>query len=341
MNIWRSIVAASIAVPLALTALDGALGGLSGAAQAETQGIVAIANDQPITERDISQRITLLKLLGSLPAGGMTRQQALQNLIDDQVKILEATRLSLIPSDAEISARIERTAKDQKISRAQLLANLKKDGISEASYRRYLQSSIAFGRIIAAKYREEVKASPGEVDAKMAEINNTIGAQMKKVMSDPRMQPLTVYSLMEILLPLDSEDPMLLQSRAVEAQQVLKRFKGCGNAKAAAEGIFNVKIGKKFDADGAKLPKPMKEALDKAGQGRAVGPMRAKNGIQLVALCGVRKITPPKPDFTMPTREQIERLVINDKYDKLEESYLKLAREKIYVEYRNPSYARQ
>jgi len=134
---------------------------------------------------------------------------------------------------------------------------------------------------------------------------------------------------------------MLLQSRAIEAQQVLRQFKGCGNAKAAAQGVFNVKFGKKFDADASKLPKPMKAALDKAGQGRAVGPMRAKDGIQIVALCGVRKITPPKPDFTMPTREQIERLVINDKYDKLEESYLKLAREKIYVEYRNPSYARQ
>ena len=333
MTMWQSMVAAAIAVPLAF----GAAGGLSCAARAETQGIVAIVNDQPITERDITQRIALRKLLGDLPSGGMTRQQSLQNIIDDQVKILEATRLMLLPSDAEVSDRVERLAKGMKLSRAELLAKLKKDGISEAVFRRYLQASIAFTRIISAKFREEVKASPGEVDAKMAEINNTIGAQMKKIMSDPRMQPLTVYSLMEITLPLDSEDPMLMQSRAIEAQQVLKRFKGCGNARAAADGIFNVKIGKKFDADGAKLPKPMKEALDKAGQGRAVGPMRGKGGIQLVALCGVRKITPPKPDFKMPTREQIERMVISDKYDKLEESYLKQVREKVYVEYRNPS----
>jgi hypothetical protein len=55
----------------------------------------------------------------------------------------------------------------------------------------------------------------------------------------------------------------------------------------------------------------------------------------------VRTITPPKPDFKMPTRQQVERLVINDKYDKIEEDYLKLAREKVYVEYRNPNYAQQ
>jgi parvulin-like peptidyl-prolyl isomerase len=156
-------------------------------------------------------------------------------------------------------------------------------------------------------------------------------------MNDPRMKPITVYSLLEISLPIDGEDPMLLQSRAIEAQQVLKRFNGCGNARKAADGIFNVKVGKKFDADGAKLPKQLKQALDQAGQGRAIGPMRGKDGIQLVALCGVRTITPPKPDFKMPTREQVQRLVVNEKYDKLEEDYLKTAREKVYVEYRNAS----
>lgn len=337
MNMWRSILAAAVAAPLVF----GAAAGMSGAAQAETQGIVAIANDQPITERDIRQRIELRKILGDLPSGGMNRQQALQNLIDDQVKILEAKRLMLLPPDAEISDRMNRIAKGMNISRDELLAKLKKAGISEASFRRYLQASVSFSRIIAARYREAVQASPEEVDAKMAEINRTVSTQMKKIMSDPRMQPLTVYSLMEISLPIDGEDPMLLQSRAIEAQQVLKRFNGCGNARKAAEGIFNVKIGKKFDADGTKLPKPMKQALDAAGQGRAIGPMRGKEGIQLVALCGVRTITPPKPDFKMPTREQVERMVINEKYDKLEEDYLKLAREKVYVEYRNANSAQQ
>ena len=334
MKIWRSIAAAAIAVPLAY----GAITGVMPAARAETLGIVAIANDQPITERDITQRIELRKILGEPP---IDRQKALRSLIDDQVKIIEARRLMMMPTDADITDRMQRIAKGMDITRQQLLERLKKAGIGEASFRTYLQASIAFGRIIAAKYREEVKASPEEVDAKMAEINNTIGAQVRKLQNDPRMRPITVYSLMEVTLPIDGEDPGLLQARAADAMQVMQRFKGCNNPRKAAEGVFNVKFGKKFDADGSKLPKPMKQALDKAGQGRAIGPMRAKEGIQLIALCGVRTITPPKPDFKMPTREQIERLVVNEKYDKLEEDYLKEARERVYVEYRNPNYATQ
>jgi len=332
MTLVKRFIAAAIAVPLVLSAAPA----MTGVARAETQGIVAVANDQPITERDITQRIALLKLVGDLP-DGMTRQQALQDLIDDQVKLVEAKRLMMVPTDSEVNDRIDKIAKGMKLSREQLLSRLKKDGIGESSFRRYVEASLAFSRLIAAKYREEVKASPAEVDAKMADIKNRVDTQMSKIMNDPRMKPITVYTLMEITLPLEGEDPMLLQSRAIEAQQVLKRFKGCGKAKSAADGIFNVKFGKPFDADGAKLPKPMKQALDKAGQGRAVGPMRGKGGIQLIALCNVRKITPPKPDFTMPTREQIERMVINEKYDKLEQDYLKTAREKVYVEYRGAS----
>lgn len=335
MRLTKGIVAAVFALPLALALISAG----PGPARADTQGIVAVANDQPITERDITQRIALMTELGDVPSGGLSRKKALQSLIDDQVKLAEAARFQLIPSDAEISDRIDRVAKSKKMTRAALLAKLKKEGISEANVRRYMKASIAFGRIMAAKYREEITASPAEVDAKMAEIKNTVDTQMAKIMNDPRMKPITVYKLMEITLPLDSEDPMLLQSRAIEAQQVAQRFKGCNRAKAAAEGIFNVKFGKPFEADAAKMPKPMKQALDKAGQGRAVGPMRGKSGLQLIALCGVRKITPPKPDFTMPTREQVERMVVADRYDKLEEEYLSTAREKVYVEYRNSEYS--
>lgn len=337
MRICRFILAAAMALPLAAAIVP-----MSHApAHAESQGIVAVVNDQPITERDITQRITLLKVMDDLPPGGMSRKQALQSLIDDQVKMFEATRLMLVPNDGDVSDRIDKIAKGMKLSEAELLSKLKKEGIGEKSFRSYVQASLAFSRIIAAKYREDVKASPADVDAKMREIKSTVDGQMAKIMKDPRMKPVTVYSLMEISLPLDSEDPMMLQSRAIEAQQVLRQFKGCGNTKAAAQGVFNVKFGKTFEADASKLPKPMKAAIDKAGEGRAIGPMRNKTGIQLIALCGVRRITPPKPDFTMPSREQVERMVINDKYDKLEENYLNTVREKIYVEYRDPSYAQQ
>src|SRR5438552_17302853 len=108
--------------------------------------------------------------------------------------------------------------------------------------------------------------------------------------------------------------------------QVAHQFKSCANAKAAAEGVFNVKFGKPLDADPSRFPPQMKAALDKAGVNHVVGPMRGKQGIQLLAFCGTRKITPQAPNFAPPTRDQVENMLINQKYTAYEDDYLKTAR---------------
>jgi peptidyl-prolyl cis-trans isomerase SurA len=289
----------------------------------------------------LSERIALLTILNDMPAGGMNRKQALKSLIDEQLKIAEATKYGMMPNDADLNRRISDLAKGMKLTPKTLTAKLKQKGVGQDAFKRYISMLIGFNRLVSGKFSGEVRTTDAEVDAKMAEIKSKVNSEMSKIMNDPRMRPVTVFSLMEINLPVESDDPMLTQARAVEATQVIEQFKGCGNPRAAARGVFNVKIGKRFDADAARLPKEMRSALERVGAGRAIGPLRSKEGIQVLAFCGSRKETPPKPDFKMPTRQQVERLLINEKYDKIEEDYLKTVRGSIYVEYRNPAYAQQ
>lgn len=330
---WRSIQAAVL-----LAALIALAPAAQSPAIAQTS-IVAIVNDQPITELDLTQRISLLEIMDDVPQGGIDKKKALQQIIDQTVKMQEARRYNLLPSEADLNDRIKKLAQGMKMTSDELYAKLEAKGISRQTFRDYISAGMGFTRIIQGKYQQNFQATDAEIDAKMAEVQSSISKETAKIMNDPRMKPITVYSLMEINLPVDGNDPMLLQSRAIEAAQVAKRLKGCDNLKAASEGIFDVRKGKTFDADASRMPPQMKAALDKGGVGRAIGPMRGKTGIQLIAWCSVRKITPPKPDFKMPTREQIQRAVINEKYDALEEQYLAGVRDKIYVEYRNPSYA--
>ncbi|PZF77227.1 hypothetical protein DK847_07825 [Aestuariivirga litoralis] len=331
---WRRLSAAAL-----FAALLAWAPAVLPATPAQAATIIAIVNDQPITELDLTSRIALLEIMDDVPRGGMDKKKALLQLIDQAVKIQEAKRYNLLPSDTDMKDRIKRLAENMKLTVDQLYAKLEAKGVTKQAFIDYVKAGMGFNRIIQGKYAQQVKVSDAEIDAKMAEIKANIGQEQAKIMSDPRMKPITVFTLMEVILPIDGDDPMLMQSRAIEAAQVMQRLKSCNGLKAASEGIFNVKKGKTFEADAAKLPPTMRAALEKGGVGRAVGPMRGKGGIQLIALCGIRKLTPPKPNFTMPTREQIERAVINEKYDKLEEQYLATARDKIYVEYRDPSYA--
>ena len=308
-------------------------------ALAAAGGIIAVAGDHPITRRDIDERIALWRILGENRAASASPKAVLKTLVDEVVKLSEAKRLQTSPSDTEVTKQIDKVSKGMNLSSDQLLAKLSAQGVSTTTFRTYLQTQIGFNRIIASKYQGSFAVKPGDVDRKMAEIQNTVKGRIAQIMKDPRMQGVTVYSLMEINLPVETLDDVgLLQARAVDAQQVAQRFKGCGSARAAASGIFNVKFGKPIEADAAKLPPQMKSALDKAGVGHAIGPMRSKAGIQLLALCGTKRVVPPMPKAQLPTRQQVENEVANEKYGTYEEDYLKTVRKSVYVEYRDPAY---
>jgi peptidyl-prolyl cis-trans isomerase SurA len=297
-----------------------------------------LVNDNPITERDISQRIALMKILGDSKTDS-SRKGALKSLVDEEVKYLELQKFKLIPADVEVNKQMERMAKGMDTTTEGLLEKLKKQGIGEKAFRRYVTVLVGFNRLISSKYRTDLEVDPKSVDQKYEEIKREYSDYAKKIMNDPRMKPVTVYTMREILLPIDSEDPMLLQARAAEAAALGQRIKGCGNIKGAAEGIFDVKVGKSIEVDAAKLPKPLRSALDQVGVGRAVGPMRNKEGIQLLAFCSSRKLSPEIPKLEPPTRKQVENIVLNEKYAKLEDDYLKTARSSVYIEYRDTSYS--
>jgi peptidyl-prolyl cis-trans isomerase SurA len=328
-----------VACALACALLCGAVAVPGFAAQ--DQKVLVTVNDSPITSYDVDQRINLWKLLG-ISSGDGARKRALNDLIDDIAKINEAKKLRFDPSDKEIDLRLAEVAKGLKTDSAGLKSKLRAQGITVNAMRTYFAAQIAFGRLLKGKYNVSVTATPEEIDRKLNGYKSEINGKLAKIMADPRMRPITVYQLQEINFPIDGGEAgmsnELIQSRAIEANGFLSKFRGCKSARSAAAGIFNVKVGKMVEADGARLPKPLKAALDKTKVGRAIGPSRTPNGLQVLAFCGVRKITPQKPNVTYPTRQQAESAVLNEKYERVVSKYSSQFRKGLLIEYRDPSF---
>jgi peptidyl-prolyl cis-trans isomerase SurA len=311
-------------------------------AHAANQGVVATVNDIPITTLDIQQRLSLLKILGDNPRGSDPRKFALNMMVDEIVKIAEAKKYKMEASDKEIGAQVARMAKGLKTDANGFENLLKKNGIETSSLKQLIAAQIAFSRIVGSKYQVKFEVDQAEVDKKMAEIKSGLDQKVSAIMKDERMKPVQIYTILEVDLPVETpNDPMLLQARAVEAGQFIKKFKGCGSARAAASGIFNVKIGKTIDAVAAKIPGPMKQALEKAGPGGAMGPARSAKGIQVIGFCSKKIVTPPKPKYELPDRKQVEAFVSNEKYEAIEAKYIGEMRKHAYVEYKDPAYAQQ
>jgi peptidyl-prolyl cis-trans isomerase SurA len=303
---------------------------------AQTAEVIATVNDTPVTSYDIDQRIKLLGILGQ--TGGFDRRKIGNDLINDVVKISEAKRYRIEPTEKEIDAALAGMAKGLKTDLTGLQNKFAKQGLSLISYRQYVSAQMSMSRLLSAKYKEKVQLDPGEADRKLAEIKADIASKINKIMSDPRNQPILVYSIVVIDFPVEGNDPQLRQSRAIEAAQYIQKFRGCSSARAAASGIFNVKVGKNIEADSRRLPKQLKAEFDKRGIGKAIGPIPAKTGIQVIAYCGNRTIAPKRPNAPLPTKDMIERVALNEKFDKIERKYVMIMRKNAVIEYKDQSY---
>lgn len=300
----------------------------TGLAQSNEHRLLVVVSDQPITNFDVTQRMRLNQALGyARGSEAQQRKEALEELIDDVIKSAQAKKLNLDPSDAQIDQAIEKMAKNMGTTAQGLAGTLSGKGVSMSTLRQYVKASIAFNWIATKQYDIKVDVDQAEIDRRLSAFS-----------SDPQFKPVAVYEVQEISLPVEKMDePMLSQllyARAVEAQQIMERYKGCDSAKAAAEGVFNVKISQVVQAPADQIPQDMKSALEKAGPGKLLGPMRGPEGIQMIGFCGRRTIEPPKP-----TREMVENLLRNEKYRRATQRVLRELRRSAFIDYKDTTRA--
>lgn len=294
----------------------------TGPARADT--VIVIVNDMPITNYDVTQRIKIESLL----SGGtqeLTRQQALNELVNDVLKQGDAVRKRAVPTDREIDETLRRVVASLKLDMDGFRAKLRQEGITMNAVRRKIALTLAFTRLLNAKFQIRTDVSEEDVTRQLEQFKN-----------DPRLKARTVYKLQEIVLPVENAGAMtdqLLMARAVEAQQVMARYKGCASARKASEGIFNVQTGKTLEADPERLPPELRAALEKAGTKRLVGPIRSAAGIQLLGLCSKTQVAPEPP-----SREQVRSYLVNQRYASYSDRYLKDLRRTAIIDFKDKSY---
>ncbi len=308
------LLAALAAMPAAAASPDG-------------HGVIVTVNDLPITDFDIDQRIKLWAAIGREIKASNLRKAALESLIDDMIKQAAAKKYNALASEDMVDKQVARMAGGSDSDVTNLAAKLKAKGVSMSALRSLVRAQISFNRLLSALYKVKVEIDPSEVDKKLQELAN-----------DPRLKPVTVYEILEITLPIEKTSEAMMQqlmlARVADAQMLRRNYKGCASARKAATGIYNVRIGSLLKADGRKLPAPLKNALDKSGPGALLGPARSPGGIQFIAYCGKTHMAPPAP-----TRQQVENMLMNKKYDTYEERYMRELRRTAFVDYKDQSFA--
>ncbi|PTN03615.1 periplasmic chaperone for outer membrane proteins SurA [Rhodovulum imhoffii] len=134
-----------------------------------------IVNDKAITNYELTQRLRLVRVLGQ---PGNAEEIALDGLIDDRLRVAEATRLGVLPEDEAILAGMEEFAARANLTAEEFTALLTARGVARETFRDFVAAGIAWREVVRARYAPRVTISEAEIDRALALSSRKGGARV-------------------------------------------------------------------------------------------------------------------------------------------------------------------
>ncbi|MCC7487944.1 MAG: peptidylprolyl isomerase [Burkholderiales bacterium] len=243
--------------------------------------IAAVVNNDVITRNDLEERVELAlrQLRGQgtpPPARPVLEKQLLERMISDRVQHQFARETGLRVDDPELDRAIDRIAKENKLTLAQLRQALERDGVPFAKFREDIR-----GEILIARLRER------EVDNRIvvtdAEIENFLAAHKSQSGGGDE------YNLSHILVTVpESANPEQIQARRARAEQALAQVRSGTDFRQVAASFSDapdaLQGGNMGWRDVNRLPVLFAEALQKMKPGEVSDLLRSPNGFHLLRL---------------------------------------------------------
>ena len=190
--------------------------------------IVAVVNDEVITQVDLDERTDVLAQQlahqnGQVPERSLLRRQVLERMITDRVLVQFGRESGMRVDDATLDRAIARIAEDNKVSLADFRAGLQRDGVSWSRFREEIRNEILFARLREREVESKLTVTDAEVDAELRE-------EAQRGTSEEEL----LISHVLIAVP-EQADPEQITRREARARGALERLKaGDSMAQVAA-----------------------------------------------------------------------------------------------------------
>jgi len=304
-RLWS--VAAGGAVALAVLA-----GGVS---PLPAQSIACMVNGEPITGLDIEQR-TKLNFLTTRKQ--MSRQEVLDELTNEKVKLKEAKRFGIDPSASDVDQAYTGMSQRMRLSPEQLTKSLESKGIRPETLKSRLKAEMVWGSLVRGRFKESLQV--GEKDVAAAAEQSGEATQTEAF--EYKLQPIV------LIVPRGSAQTAI-DLRRKEAESLRERVQTCEQANSYFKSMPNAAIRAPVVKTSADIPGPLRELLDKTPIGHLTPPEITKQGVEMVALCE-RK--PTKIDT--PKKREIREKMYTQKYEAKSKAYLADIRRAAMIECR-------
>lgn len=249
----------------------------------ELDRIVAVVNNDVITERELQERthvvaINLRRQNIQLPPMEQLRAQVLERLISERAIMQRARETGVRIDDQMVNASIEQIARQNNLSVDQLRQRLMADGVSFSAFREEIRDEITTQRLREREVDAKIVIPESEVDAFLAEkagftTNNT-----------------TEYHLQHILLPIDHPDNTDLTMK--QAEEIAAKARAGEDFSTLAATFSRMPDAMQGGDIGwhdlQALPAVLSDALKKAPKIGEILIVKHKDAVQIVRLVDTR-----------------------------------------------------
>jgi peptidyl-prolyl cis-trans isomerase SurA len=308
-RLWSLVwsLAAGCAVALALLA-----GGVS---PLRAQSVACMVNGEPITTLDIEQR-TKLNFLTTRKQ--MPRQEVIDELTNEKVKIKEAKRFGVDPSASDIDQAYAGMSQRMRLSPEQLTKSLESAGVRPETLKSRLKAEMVWGSLVRGRFKESLQVGERDVAAAAQESGETTQTEAFEY----KLRPIV------LIVPRGSAQAAVDQRRK-EAESLRERVQTCEQANSYFRSMQNAAIRDTVTKTSADIPGPLRELLDKTPVGRLTPPEITKQGVEMVALCERKPTT-----VDTPKKREIREKMYVQKYEAKQKAYLNDIRKAAMIECR-------
>ena len=294
-----------------------ALGLMACGSPLHAQTVAVMVNGEPITNYDIDQRSKLTLLSTHKPAD---RQQVINELIDEKLKVKEGKKFGVDPTASDVDQSYVAMSSRMRTTPEQLTKSLESQGIRPDTLKARMKAEMVWTSLVRGRYKESLQV--GEKDVAAAVQVNGGDEKQEAEAFEYKMQPIV------LIVPRGSA-PAAVEARHKEAEALRSRVQTCDEANAFFKSMQNAAIREAVTKTSADIPPVLREVLDKTPIGHLTPPEVTKQGVEMVALCGRKPTT-----VDTPKKKEIRDKMYAEKYEAKSKSYLQEVRKAAMIEYR-------
>lgn len=245
----------------------------------------------------------------------VVRKTALDELIEERIKMQEAKRLSSVAEEDEVDRVIKGMAERNKLTPDEFAQQVSRAGANITEMRRRIKASLSWAAVIRRRFGRQIALSVSDLERVVTAVGGPTDVELR---------------VQRIVLPLPSDvTQQRVAQRLGEAERIRASYSGC----AGMPGLAAAVTGARFDDLGERRPssidEPTRSLLLAAKDGEILPPTVSDGGVELWAVCA-RKAVKSEGQDSGDGNERVRQ----KEFEILSRKHLKDLRQDAHIEYR-------